>query len=75
MYFFSYRLIAKKKDILIVFTNNDYITKKYDNKLFIINSDRILINIKYRILKYLISIFCRLPINLKIKSKYYFKIH
>lgn len=48
-------LLQKEKDILTIITNNRHIVKKYD-KLFKVNSDKVIINTKYRILKYLLWI-------------------
>ncbi|PKY61520.1 hypothetical protein RhiirA4_486601 [Rhizophagus irregularis] len=66
-------LLQKEKDILTIITNNRSVIKKYD-KLFMVNSDRTIINTKYKISKYLTSIFCGLPVNLKTRNKYYSRI-
>jgi hypothetical protein len=66
-------LLQKEKNILTIITNNRSVVKKYD-KPFMVNSDRTIINTKYRISKYLTSIFCGLSINLKTRNKYYSRI-
>jgi hypothetical protein len=65
--------LLKEKDMLTIITNNRQIIKKYD-KPFKVNSDRAIMNTKYRISKYLISIFCGLPITLETRNKYYLRI-
>ncbi|PKY49533.1 hypothetical protein RhiirA4_465564 [Rhizophagus irregularis] len=60
--------------MLTIITNNRQIIKKYD-KPFKVNSDRAIMNTKYRISKYLTSVFCGLPINLETRNKYYSRVH
>ncbi|GET63019.1 hypothetical protein GLOIN_2v1884393 [Rhizophagus irregularis DAOM 181602=DAOM 197198] len=67
------RTIKKEKDILTIVTNNRHIIKKYD-KPFLINSDQPMMNTKYRISKYLTSVFCELPIDIETRNKYFLRI-
>ncbi|EXX65974.1 uncharacterized protein OCT59_018272 [Rhizophagus irregularis] len=59
--------------MLTIVTNNRHIIKKYD-KPFSINSDRPMMNTKYRISKYLTSVFCGLPIDIETRNKYFLRI-
>ncbi|CAB4480668.1 unnamed protein product [Rhizophagus irregularis] len=59
--------------MLTIVTNNRYIIKKYD-KPYLINSDRPMMNTKYRISKYLTSVFCGLPIDIETRNKYFLRI-
>ncbi|POG64647.1 hypothetical protein GLOIN_2v1673270, partial [Rhizophagus irregularis DAOM 181602=DAOM 197198] len=65
--------LQKEKDMLTVVTNNRHIIKKYERP-FLINSDRPLMNTKYRISKYLTSVFCGLLIDIKTRNKYFLRI-
>ncbi|GBC37727.2 hypothetical protein GLOIN_2v1840426 [Rhizophagus irregularis DAOM 181602=DAOM 197198] len=65
--------LQKEKDTLMIITNNRHIVKKYD-KPFKTSSDRAIMNTKYRISKYLTSVFCRLPIDLNARNKYFCRI-
>ncbi|EXX51389.1 hypothetical protein GLOIN_2v1880210 [Rhizophagus irregularis DAOM 181602=DAOM 197198] len=65
--------LQKEKDMLTIVTNNRHIIKKY-NKPYLINSDRPMMNTKYRILKYLTSVFCGLPIDIETRNKYFLRI-
>ncbi|CAB4461458.1 unnamed protein product [Rhizophagus irregularis] len=65
--------LQKEKDTLMIITNNRHIVKKYD-KPFKTSSDRAIMNTKYRISKYLTSVFCGLPIDLNAKNKYFCRI-
>ncbi|PKY51868.1 hypothetical protein RhiirA4_469161 [Rhizophagus irregularis] len=65
--------LQKEKDMLTIVTNNRHIIKKYDRP-FKINSDRAIMNTKYRISKYLTSVFCGLPIDIKARNKYFLRI-
>ncbi|EXX56030.1 uncharacterized protein OCT59_011080 [Rhizophagus irregularis] len=65
--------LQKEKDTLMIITNNRHIVKKYD-KPFKTNSDRAIMNTKYRISKYLTSVFCGLPIDLNARNKYFCRI-
>ncbi|GBC44203.2 hypothetical protein GLOIN_2v1839549 [Rhizophagus irregularis DAOM 181602=DAOM 197198] len=65
--------LQKEKDMLMIITNNRHIIKKYDMP-YLINSDRPMMNTKYRILKYLTSVFCGLPIDIKTRNKYFLRI-
>ncbi|PKC67303.1 hypothetical protein RhiirA1_458595 [Rhizophagus irregularis] len=60
--------------MLTIITNNRQIVKKYD-KFFKVNSDRAIMNTKYKISKYLTSVFCGLPIKLETRNMYYSRIH
>ncbi|POG68631.1 hypothetical protein GLOIN_2v1778000 [Rhizophagus irregularis DAOM 181602=DAOM 197198] len=60
--------------MLTIITNNRHIVKKYD-KFFKVNSDRAIMNTKYKISKYLTSVFCGLPIKLETRNMYYSRIH
>ncbi|PKC62443.1 hypothetical protein RhiirA1_465120 [Rhizophagus irregularis] len=57
----------------MIITNNRHIVKKYD-KPFKTSSDRTIMNTKYRISKYLTSVFCGLPIDLNARNKYFCRI-
>ncbi|PKC17684.1 hypothetical protein RhiirA5_405551 [Rhizophagus irregularis] len=57
----------------MIITNNRHIVKKYD-KPFKTSSDRAIMNTKYRISKYLTSVFCGLPIDLNARNKYFCRI-
>ncbi|PKY57822.1 hypothetical protein RhiirA4_479189 [Rhizophagus irregularis] len=59
--------------MLTIITNNKHIIKKYD-KPFKIYSDRAIMNTKYRISKYLTSVFCGLPIDIETRNKYFLRI-
>ncbi|POG81892.1 hypothetical protein GLOIN_2v1762782 [Rhizophagus irregularis DAOM 181602=DAOM 197198] len=59
--------------MLTIITNNKHITKKYD-KPYLINSDQPMMNTKYRISKYLTSVFCGLPIDIETRNKYFLRI-
>lgn len=59
--------------MLTIITNNRHIVKKYD-KFFKVNSDRAIMNTKYKISKYLTSVFCGLPIKLETRNMYYSRI-
>ncbi|EXX56149.1 hypothetical protein RirG_218820 [Rhizophagus irregularis DAOM 197198w] len=65
--------LRKEKDMLTIVTNNRHIIKKYD-KPYLINSDRPMMNTKYRISKYLMSVFCGLPIDIETRNKYFLRI-
>ncbi|CAB4473783.1 unnamed protein product [Rhizophagus irregularis] len=65
--------LQKEKDMLTVVTNNRHIIKKYD-KPYLINSDRPMMNTKYRVSKYLTSVFCGLPIDIETRNKYFLRI-
>ncbi|PKK71789.1 hypothetical protein RhiirC2_777981 [Rhizophagus irregularis] len=65
--------LQKEKDMLTIVINNRHITKKYERP-FMINSNRPIMNTKYRISKYLTSVFCGLPINIDIRNKYFLRI-
>ncbi|EXX71899.1 uncharacterized protein OCT59_002585 [Rhizophagus irregularis] len=65
--------LQKEKDMLTIVTNNRHIIKKYD-KPYLINSDRPMMNTKYRISKYLTSVFCGLPIDIETRNKYFLRI-
>jgi DNA-directed RNA polymerase subunit RPC12/RpoP len=65
--------LQKEKDMLTIVTNNRHIIKKYD-KPFKTNSDRAIMNTKYRISKYLTSVFCGLPIDIETRNKYFLRI-
>ncbi|EXX53318.1 uncharacterized protein OCT59_022390 [Rhizophagus irregularis] len=57
----------------MIITNNRHIVKLYD-KPFKTSSDRTIMNTKYRISKYLTSVFCGLPIDLNARNKYFCRI-
>ncbi|PKK61837.1 hypothetical protein RhiirC2_791233 [Rhizophagus irregularis] len=65
--------LQKEKDMLTIVTNNKHIIKKYD-KPYLINSDWPMMNTKYRISKYLTSVFCGLPIDIETRNKYFLRI-
>ncbi|CAB5186654.1 unnamed protein product [Rhizophagus irregularis] len=65
--------LQKEKDMLTIVTNNRHIIKKYERP-FLINSDRPMMNTKYRISKYLTSVFCGLPIDIETRNKYFLRI-
>ncbi|PKY45326.1 hypothetical protein RhiirA4_459868 [Rhizophagus irregularis] len=65
--------LQKEKDMLLIVTNNKHIIKKYDRP-FKINLDRAIMNTKYRISKYLTSVFCGLPIDIEARNKYFLRI-
>ncbi|POG72275.1 hypothetical protein GLOIN_2v1477912 [Rhizophagus irregularis DAOM 181602=DAOM 197198] len=65
--------LQKEKDTLMIITNNKHIVKKYD-KPFKTSSDRAIMNTKYRISKYLTSVFCGLSIDLNARNKYFCRI-
>jgi hypothetical protein len=58
---------------LNIITNNIYILRFY-NKPFIVSTDRLLVNVKFRIMKFLIAAFAILPVLIKMRNKYYYKI-
>ncbi|PKK59787.1 hypothetical protein RhiirC2_794317 [Rhizophagus irregularis] len=65
--------LQKEKDMLTIVTNNRHIIKKYERP-FLINSDQPMMNTKYRISKYLTSVFCGLPIDIETRNKYFLRI-
>jgi hypothetical protein len=62
----------KITDLKIV-TNNTQILRFYD-KLFMVSTDRLLANVKFRITKFLTAAFATLPVPIKVRNKYYYRI-
>jgi hypothetical protein len=58
---------------LNIVTNNIQIARFY-NKPFIVLTDRLLVNVKFRITKFLTVAFVALPVPIKMQNKYYCKI-
>jgi hypothetical protein len=65
-------LSNKATDLKIV-TNNAQISRFYD-KPFIVPTDRLSANVKFRITKFLTAAFAALPVPIKVRNKYYCRI-
>jgi hypothetical protein len=65
-------LDTKATDLKIV-TNNAQISRFY-NKPFMIPTDRLSANVKFRITKFLTAAFVALSVPIKVRNKYYCRI-
>jgi hypothetical protein len=67
------KLFNNKAINLNIVTNNNRVIQFY-NKPFIVPTDRLSANMKFRIMKFLITAFAVLPVPIKVRNKYYCRI-